>query len=165
VTITMRRAAGAKDIATVAKLWTDVAAWLAEQGTDQWQYPVKMYNIEASVAAGSCWLAEDDGTPVGSITVDTNADPGLWTSAELADAVFVHRMLVSRSHAGSGLGQILLQHAENIGRQLGRHWLRLDAWTSNTRLHAYYQRAGFRLVRIADPDQISTALFERPISA
>ena len=161
--VTIRLAEGEDDIAIVAKLWTEVAAWLAEQGTDQWQYPIKMHNIEAAVAAGSCWIAEEDGEPVGTITVDTNAEPGLWTDEELSDAVIVHRMVIARRHAGRNLGDILLQHAEDLGRKLGRHWIRLDAWTTNTLLHDYYRRVGFRLVRIADPTLISAALFERPI--
>jgi GNAT superfamily N-acetyltransferase len=163
VTITLRQAAGEPDIQAVAQLWTEAAAWLAQQGTDQWQYPIKMHNIRSAVAAGSCWLAEERGALVGTITIDTNADEGLWDDDELADAVIVHRMVVARSHAGQGIGNLLLDHAEAIGRALGRHWIRLDAWTNNTGLHSYYQRAGFRLVRITDPYAISTALFERPI--
>jgi ribosomal protein S18 acetylase RimI-like enzyme len=44
----------------------------------------------------------------------------------------------------------------------GAKWLRLDAWTTNEALHAYYQRQGFQHVRtIVRPDYPSGALFQR----
>ncbi|MER7015295.1 GNAT family N-acetyltransferase [Saccharopolyspora sp. NPDC000359] len=169
MTITIRQARDERDADVVATMWTEVSEWLAKQGTDQWQYPVRIDALKSNVAAGSVWLAEDDGEPVGTITIDLNSDPGLWSSADLADAVVIHRLVVKRSHAGRGIAAKLLQHAEQVGRRLGRHWIRLDAWTNNTALHDYYRRIGFRFVRKANTEQLpypareSAVLFERPI--
>ena len=40
-------------------------------------------------------------------------------------------------------------------------WLRLDAWTTNPRLHAYYIDKGFRHVRTVE-SRVSSACFQRP---
>lgn len=169
MTITIRQARGEHDVEAVATIWTEVSQWLADRGTDQWQYPVRIDALRSNVSAGDVWLAEDDREPVGSITIDLNGTPELWSPAELADAVIIHRLVVKRSHAGRGVAERLLQHAEHIGRRQGRRWVRLDAWTNNTALHDYYRQRGFKFVRIADvshlpyPARESAALFERPI--
>lgn len=164
------RQACANDVEAIAELWTEASEWLAEQGSSQWQYPVRTDGIRRDVAAGTVWLAERDHKElIGTITIDSTSSPGLWRPEELANAVVIHRFVVKRSYAGQGVGSRLLRHAEEIGRQLGRHWLRLDAWTSNHKLHCYYIRSGFRRARIADtshlpwPQRESAALFERPI--
>lgn len=164
------RQACANDVEAIAELWTEASEWLAKQGSSQWQYPVRTDGIRRDVAAGTVWLAERDHRElIGTITIDSTSSPGLWRPEELANAVIVHRFVVSRRYAGYGVGSRLLQHAEEIGRSRGRHWIRLDVWTSNTGLHDYYRRAGFRFVRVADTSRLpfpvreSGALFERPI--
>ncbi len=43
----------------------------------------------------------------------------------------------------------------------GLTWLRLDAWTTNPRLHDYYLGAGFQHVRTIE-SRVSGACFQRP---
>jgi hypothetical protein len=38
--------------------------------------------------------------------------PGLWSQAELADAMIVHRVITRRSAAGQGIGEVLLAYAD-----------------------------------------------------
>jgi GNAT superfamily N-acetyltransferase len=123
--------------------------------------------VGRSVAAGETWIAEADGEPAGTITVNDRADEGLWSPGEIADAVIVHYMIVDLRFAGLRIGEALLAHAAAQARTHHRTWVRLDAWTTNTGLHAYYRRAGFRLARIAGPEVSgpSTALFERRAAA
>jgi|SRR5690606_7530295 GNAT superfamily N-acetyltransferase len=169
MTITIRQA-GAHDTESIAELWTEASRWLASRGYSQWQYPVRIDGIARDVAAGTVWLAEhDNGELVGTITIDSTSSSGLWRPEELVDAIIIHRFVVRRRYTGCGIGARLLQHAEDIGRQHARRWIRLDAWTDNTDLHRYYRRAGFRFVRVADTSQLpsparrSAALFERRI--
>jgi GNAT superfamily N-acetyltransferase len=60
-------------------------------------------------------------------------------------------------------GAWLLDEAAREAARRGKRLLRLDAWTNNTRLHDYYRRQGFRVVRNAG-DRGSGALFERAVS-
>jgi GNAT superfamily N-acetyltransferase len=99
--------------------------------------------VERSVRAGETRIAEVDGEPTGTITVNDRADKGLWSRGEIADAVIVHYMIVDLRFTGHRVGAALLAHAAAV--------------------HAYYHRAGFHLARIAGTEAPgpSGALFER----
>lgn len=159
------RPAEPHDARTVAELWTEAAAWLADRGIDQWQYPPHVDRIARSIAAGECWLAELDGRPVATITVDQRADPDFWTAADNpGSALYAHRMVVGRTAAGAGLGAELLDHAGQLAAAAGRRWLRLDAWRGNPGLAGYYRAQGFVEVRtVVVPGRRSGVLFQRPV--
>jgi GNAT superfamily N-acetyltransferase len=154
------------DIIEVATLWNRSAAWLRSRGLDQWQYPVKWENIRRTAANGTCWLVTaDDGRTVGTITVESEADPYWLPSDDPDDALYIHRMVVDNGARGSELGSALLDWAARRARRAGKSWLRLDAWKSNPALHKYYLDRGFRLVRIDDdPSDPSGACFQRAAS-
>jgi GNAT superfamily N-acetyltransferase len=148
--------------------WRRVAAiWLASMGTDQWSdagitETAFAVRVRASIAEGGTWIAEVNGEPAGTIAIDDHCDdPGLWTDAEQAESVIAHRMITAPGFHRLGLGAKLLKHADHLAQHRGKHWVRLDAWTTNVRLHDYYRGLGFRLARIADPNWVSSALFER----
>lgn len=160
------RAAGEADIRTVVQLWEHAAEWLRSRGIDQWQYPPRADRIKENVQAGECWIIEDAAVPVATITVDAHADSDFWSSEEAAEpALYVHRMAVRRDVSGSGLGSAMLDWAGQQAQAQGKAWLRLDAWRSNTELHAYYQRQGFTHLRTVDAaGRSSGALFQRSAS-
>ncbi|MBF6171389.1 GNAT family N-acetyltransferase [Nocardia blacklockiae] len=169
MTIRIRQAQLA-DLGTICRLRLQRTAWLAERGSNQWTRQGRGLSIELfaravehALRAGETWIAEVDGEPAGTITVNDRADEGLWSPGELADAVVVHYMIVDLRFTGLSVGGALLAHAAAVARARHRTWVRLDAWTTNAGLHAYYGRAGFRLVRLAGPEATgpSGALFER----
>jgi hypothetical protein len=140
------------------------ASWLAQQGQDQWQYPVKLGGIEAAIHASTCWLVQrQNGVVLATVTVDTFADPRLWLAEDQPDAArYVHRLVVDRGANIPHLGSAILDWASIHAERAGARWLRLDAWTSNTRLHKYYLEHEFHLVRtVQAPDIKSGVLFER----
>ncbi|MBF6327512.1 GNAT family N-acetyltransferase [Nocardia transvalensis] len=162
------------DLGTICRLRLQRTAWLAARGSDQWTrqgrgLPIERFARAAgrAVRAGETWIAEVDGESAGTITVNDRADEGLWSPGEIADGVIVHYMIVDLRFAGQGVGADLLAHAAELARARHRGWVRLDAWTTNTALHAYYLRAGFQLARIAGPEASgpSAALFERRADA
>lgn len=159
------RQATPADVGTVVELWNEAKEWLASNGLDQWQYPVKMHNINKAIEAGACWLVESpSGEAVATVTLDANADPSLWTPEdEPNQALYVHRLVVRRSAAGRSLGVEILDWAGLQARAAGRRFLRLDAWTNNVDLHDYYRSLGFRLLRVVDHPSHSGALFERQV--
>jgi hypothetical protein len=151
----------------VANLWNAAAAWLREHGHDQWQYPVRLHAIEAAIEARTCWLVEHPRGQVATITLDNFADPRLWLPEDQPDAArYVHRLVVSQTERIPDLGSAVLDWASVHASTAGAEWLRLDAWTSNTRLHKYYLERGFHLVRtVQAPDIHSGVLFERRAGA
>lgn len=154
------------DIVEVATMWIRSATWLRSRGLDQWQYPVKWENIRSTVADGTCWLVTTaDRRAIGTITVESTADPYWLPSDNPDDALYVHRMVVDDGARGSELGAALLDWAARGARKAGKSWLRLDVWKSNSALHQYYIDRGFSLVRIDDnPSDPSGAYFQRPAS-
>ncbi|WP_024800360.1 GNAT family N-acetyltransferase [Nocardia sp. BMG51109] len=169
MTTRIRRAQPA-DLGTICRLRLQRTGWLAARGSDQWTregrgLPIESFAraVDHAMRAGETWIAEVDGEAAGTITVNERADDGLWSPGELADAVIVHYMIVDLRFAGLHVGTTLLAHAAALARSRRRTWVRLDAWTTNAELHAYYRGAGFHLARIAGPEVSgpSAALFER----
>ena len=163
-TVTIRRATQA-DVPTVVDLWSEAAGWLRERGSDQWQYPIKMDNVRNAIAGRACWIVErPDGEPVGTVTVDEQADPRLWEPTDQPDrALYLHRLVVRLNSRTQHLGAAILDWASLRALRLDRTWLRKNVWTSNEQLHRYCIDRGFRQVRtVHGPDVVSGVLFERP---
>lgn len=161
------RLAERDDAEHVIALVTEAAAWLAERGSDQWQYPSGVHDrvIRKDIDRGEVWIVQDDdGHTVATATLNQRADPEFWTDSDQPDeALYVHRMAVRRSHAGQEIGSAILDWAGRRAVSDGKKLLRLDAWSNNTDLHRYYLRRGFRCVRLLHfSHRGSGALFERP---
>ncbi|MFI7680359.1 GNAT family N-acetyltransferase [Actinophytocola sp. NPDC049390] len=161
-TVTVSRATSA-DVGVVADMWVRAAAALADVGLDQWQYPVKLDNIRAAIAAKTCWLVRDPAeTVVGTITVDRNADPAMWLPEDHPDeALYLHRMVTEPAAKGIELGSALIDWAARRAIEVGCKWIRLDAWRSNPGLWRYYADRGFELVRVVPDPSGSGACFQR----
>lgn len=148
--------ATAADLPRLLRFRTDAAAWLAERGTDQWALPFPPEHIARSIEQGEVFMVKprlsDDAAA--TITLDTEADPLLWTEDEREEpALYVHKLTVDRSYSGTDLGRKLLDWAGDRAFREGARWLRLDAWTTNERLHCYYLDKGFEHVRtVYDPE-------------
>lgn len=166
------RPARQDDLPIILRWRHEAASWLAAIGSDQWSdagltHHAFEHRVSESIKAGETWIAEDgDGTPLGTIAIDSDADAGLWTPDELQHAYVIHRMVIDRAAAGRGVGAELINHAVRLAQRDGRDRLVLDAWTSNDRLHKYYRSQGFEYVRTVPGHWTpSAALFEREIRA
>ena len=83
------------------------------------------------------------GTLIATLTADYEDSPVWPKESKGKPAVYVCRLVVSRTHAGEGLGAAFLDWAGLRARH--RHnaqWVRVDVWTTNKALHAYYRTAG-----------------------
>jgi len=156
--------ATAADLMEVLALLNEAAAWLHSRGLDQWPDGFSANRIGPMVARHEVWIARNDGRPVGTVTISGEADPDFWTAAESREpAVYLSKLAISRSEAGSGLGALLLRWAVDYAARIGCDWARLDAWRTNDQLHAYYHRQGWEQLRIVSlPHRRSGALFQRP---
>ncbi len=120
------------------------------------------------------WLVYDGTAAVGTITIDTeeplSADERpVWPARKRGErALYVRRVIVSRSHSGLGLGAALLDWAAHVAhRDYGAPLIRVDVWTTNRDLHAFYERQRFIRQAGRTPHELgdypSQALFERQI--
>ncbi|MET8544818.1 GNAT family N-acetyltransferase [Kitasatospora sp. NPDC004799] len=126
----------------------EAAAWLSARGIDQWSRDYPADKLLATIEDGVVFMLRDGTETAGTITLTPEAEDGLWTDAELAEpARYINKLTVSRSYAGQDLGGRLLNWAGERAARDGAEWLRLDAWTTNERLHRYYLDHGFSYVR------------------
>ncbi|QGV79774.1 GNAT family N-acetyltransferase [Streptomyces ficellus] len=126
----------------------EAAAWLSKLGSDQWRRPYPADRLMATIEAGVVFMVRDGAVTAATITLTPEVEAGLWTEAELAEpSMFVNKLTVARTHAGRDLGGRLLDWAGDRAHRASATWLRLDAWTTNQPLQAYYLRHGFHHVR------------------
>jgi GNAT superfamily N-acetyltransferase len=140
------RRASEHDLGVIVRLIEDAAAWLGTKNTDQWARPWPSRTgrdgrILADLRRGRTWIGWDGAAPAATVTV-----------------------VVDRSYARVGLGAELLNWAGRTGRRdHGAIWIRVNAWTTNRQLHAYYRRQGFSLCGLSVDDSYpSAALFHKP---
>jgi GNAT superfamily N-acetyltransferase len=167
------RPAEVSDLDNVLGLIDSAAAWLRTKGTDQWASPwpsasARCERVLDGLRAGHTWLVTRGARPVATISFNAEADPKLWTEFEQDDpSVYVHRLVVDRGYAGRGIGAGLVDWAAQRSAQAyGAIWVRIDVWTTNTALHAYYLSQSFVPVRCRPqdhPDYPACALFQRKI--
>lgn len=161
------RPATPAELGVVEELLIEASEWLASRRIDQWQYPPHRDRIQSALELGTVYLVcrDPEGEAVGTFQLDGFADPEFWEAAdEPSQALYLHRMAVRRSAAGSGLGSLILDWAASQANRQGKRWLRLDAWKDNAGLHVFYERENFQLVRVVDlPHRRSGALFQRAV--
>ncbi|MET7679604.1 GNAT family N-acetyltransferase [Streptomyces sp. NPDC005423] len=136
------------DLPELLAFRAEAAGWLSRRGTDQWQLPYPAHRLLRTIEDGVVFLVLDGSVTAATITVTPDGEAGLWTAQELSEpSLYVNKLSVARTHAGRNVGGRLLDWAGDRARRAGAEWLRLDAWTTNEGLQAYYLRQGFHHVR------------------
>jgi GNAT superfamily N-acetyltransferase len=130
--------ASPRQLDDVLAVLDEAAAWLHGRQVAQWPPRFEPSWVEGAIGRGETWLVQVGAAIGGTVTLDL-ADP-VWDGFP-GRALYVHRMAVRRRAAG--LGAVILGWAAGIARERGRESLRLDCVTSNERLRAYYEAAGF----------------------
>ncbi|WP_266385587.1 GNAT family N-acetyltransferase [Streptomyces canus] len=158
------------DVSKLLDFRSEAAAWLSRRGTDQWQRPYPADRLSDTVEGGTVFMVRDGAATVATITLTPDVESGLWTEQELSEpSMFISKLSVARTHAGQNVGGRLLDWAGDRAHRAGATWLRLDAWTTNEDLQAYYLRQGFAYVRtvlegsaISGGPRVSGWLAQRP---
>lgn len=164
------RRASIDDFEAVRSLLMAASRWLRTKDTDQWAAPWPDRNerderIMQAIEAGRTWIAWDHSRPAATLTASPNHH-GIWPETEGRElAVYVRRITVRREYSGIGLGGQLLDWAGmRAARDYGARWVRVDVWTTNKRLHAYYEKRGFAYLGLSPVDGYpSAALFQKPV--
>jgi GNAT superfamily N-acetyltransferase len=137
-----------QDVSKLLAFREEAAAWLSRLGTDQWQRPYPSDRLLATIEARTVFMLMDGDVTAATITATPEVEEGLWTEQELAEpSLFINKLSVARTHAGQNVGGRLLDWAGDRAYRAGTKWLRLDVWTTNLELQAYYLRQGFEHVR------------------
>lgn len=163
----LRRATG-RELDVITGLIDQAADWLRTKNTDQWAQPWpseedRHHRIRRDLLAGKTWIAWAGTRPIATITAAAE-DSNIWPKDSRKEpAVYVSRLVVSREHAGQSLGAHLLDWAGARARgRYGARWVRVDVWTTNKALHAYYRQQGFDFYGYCEADDYpSAALFQK----
>ncbi len=101
--------------------------------------------ILAEVNAGHLFKVTDAGALVGVFSV-AYEDAAIWGELERGEHLYLHRIARAETYPGRGLFPAVLTWARQHCAALGRAGLRMDTWSDNTGLIAFYERHGFRVV-------------------
>jgi GNAT superfamily N-acetyltransferase len=144
--LTLRKATS-DELGFILELLNDSIRWLQGMGIDQWATPWpdeerRNERIARDLSEGKTWFALDGMAVAGTITIDPNHND-IWPAEKRSEkAVYVRRVIVGRHYAGLGLGARMLDWAADVAaRAHEARWIRIDVWTTNRRLHAYYRHA------------------------
>lgn len=145
------QAAGKTDFASILSFYEDVID--RTPGIDiyaQWRKGIHPsgQGIMSAIEAGSMYLYRENGNIVGAMVLTMRQSEEYhavaWSQQMADDEVAVIHMLgVSPDRQESGVGAEMVREAIRIARANGKKSVRLDATTSNTPVHGFYERLGF----------------------
>ncbi|MFD7628063.1 GNAT family N-acetyltransferase [Streptomyces sp. NPDC059851] len=140
------RRAVEKDAAALVALYDQAARWMQKHGIEQWKPGEKdVAHFTQKMGDGEVWLAGDQGGRIVGAYELWWSDEEAW-GVQPPVAGYVHRLMVERKTAPAGTGRRILEHAERRIAGSGLPRARLDCVSTNPRLLAYYQNAGYRVV-------------------
>jgi GNAT superfamily N-acetyltransferase len=138
------RQATPQDVEVVVDILKEASQWLEQAGMPLWREDeLEPERIVSDVRQGLFFLAEYSGDPAGTVKFQLD-DSVFWPDAHQQDAAYIHRLVVRRRYAGTGLSTVVLRWAVTRARALDRPYLRLDCEASRPRLRAIYERFGFQ---------------------
>jgi ribosomal protein S18 acetylase RimI-like enzyme len=148
-------------VSSVVALLDEATVWATERGYEQWPLPFPRDQVAAAIDRGEVYVAELNGDTVATVTL-LRDDPAYWGERP-ADAVYVHKLAVSRACAGRGIGEALVEWADVKAAEDGRAFLRLDCLRDNARIRAYYERLGFEHRGDLVVNGRGMSIYERPV--
>ncbi|MEU9214329.1 tyrosine-protein phosphatase [Streptomyces sp. NPDC048415] len=136
------REATEDDLPTLVRLRDEAAHWQLAHGIDQWK-PGQLGepHFRTRLQEGEVWLTLLDDQVAGAWELWWD-DPAAW-GPQPPTAAYIHRLMTDHRVAPPGTGRLMLAEAERRISLSGRPLSRLDCLSTNPRLRAYYQAAGY----------------------
>lgn len=142
------RKAGEGDIAEISALLKKAVDRMLAEGKHQWDenYPNEVH-VRSDIEKGVGYVLEDKGKAVGYAALVFSGEPaydnidGQWLSD--GKYVVVHRLAVSQSVRGKGMGLAFMNAVEDFARSRGIRNFRIDTNFDNTAMLGLLDRLGF----------------------
>uniref|UniRef100_A0AAU1HY80 GNAT family N-acetyltransferase n=1 Tax=Streptomyces sp. NBC_00180 TaxID=2903632 RepID=A0AAU1HY80_9ACTN len=163
------RPAAAGDVPALLALRTEAEGWLSTKGTDQWSDAETgekaITKWRASIDEGRAWVVVGEHDEVLATVSRGPVDRDFWRDDDRPEtALYLYKLIVAREASGRQLGTRVIDWMSRLAALEGRTWVRIDTWRSNTGLHAYYERLGFKHVRTEAPSHRRSGwLAQRPV--
>ena len=143
------------------ELILETSTWLKTKGIKQWENPISFNDYQLAAEREEVFGLMIENELMGSVTLTKIKDP-YWID-ERGPSIYLHRLIVSRSHKGKGYGEMILAWSQQYARENGYSFLRLDCRDSNPILKAYYSSQGFESLGLAY-GAFTYALFEMSLT-
>ncbi|MCG8635847.1 MAG: GNAT family N-acetyltransferase [Desulfobacterales bacterium] len=134
------------DLQDISALITACRLFLINAGVHQWDeaYPDSGI-ICRDISQGELYIAMIAGELVGGVTLNQNEDPEYsqipWRYS--TPALVIHRLCVSPSRQGHGIGSALMAFAEEHARAARHSSIRLDVYSGNPIAVNLYKHLGY----------------------
>ncbi len=136
------------DFRAVCALYESVCNAMQAAGNGQWrwgEYPNEAM-LQASLDAGTLYIAREGDALLCAVTIDTNFDPEYahvnWLFGVKPGAF--HRLAIAADQQGKGLGAVAVDAVCDILRAQGCDALRIDTYCENAAAQKLYGRIGMR---------------------
>jgi ribosomal protein S18 acetylase RimI-like enzyme len=159
------RSAGEWDMQVLTQIRNDAHATKVAHGDFAWGKEGDGFSekwVRNNVSQRDLYVAELDGTPVGTFLLDLD-DERHWGPQEPI-AGYVHGLCVRKGFGGRGLGRFMLDWCAITLSGLKRQFVRLDCPAHNLKLCAYYESLGFIRVGLysePEPEGYVWSLYEK----
>jgi putative hydrolase of HD superfamily len=130
------------DISIAIGIIYDAAAWLSEKGETLWlPDEITPEEIKKRYAENDFAIAYVDKKPVGCVALVDHM-PFYWPSVPAEKSLFLHKLSVIKGFHGHGIGDALMNYAQQKAKKRGYEALRLDC-DIRPKLCAYYEKHGY----------------------
>lgn len=137
-----------EDLKSIMKMVEATIVMMREEQNDQWDelYPT-LNDFEQDLQNQSLYILEENGGIMGSITItqnlpiEYNQSSILWRKIE--QAYTTYRLVVDPAARGRGVATKLILFAEEIAKQNGTPYLKIDTYALNKQAQKLFQKNGF----------------------
>lgn len=142
------RAAVPTDAPEIDRIRCAAGAEVTERlGPGHWSILSNVARVRRSIRTRSIYLAFNEaGEAVATFTVGTNA-PGFWPRSRWREphepALGVFDLAVQPEFQRRGIGTWVMRTIEDLAREQGLRYVRLDAYEQNPRSIAFYRKLGY----------------------
>ncbi|MFB6340330.1 GNAT family N-acetyltransferase [Saccharicrinis sp. FJH2] len=139
--------ADVKDLPEIMTLVRDAKEFMHSIGNFQWddEYPL-VDTFEKDINSGSLYKMVIDSQIAGFICLNLDQPPEYFSPdwKTPPKSLVIHRMVINRNFAGSGLGQKMMQYAEELTSEYGVRSLRSDTNCKNKPMLHIFEKMEYR---------------------
>ena len=131
------------DIPIIESILLDTINWLNDMNQPLWRAEeVKWDTLSKSYQIGDFYIAFLNGEPAGCMVL-LDHDPFFWPDVARGEALFIHKLAVTKHAKKSGVADTLINFAKDEGMKRQASSIRLDCHQYREKLRAFYERHGF----------------------
>lgn len=148
------------DTPIIASILKEADDWLSKRELSLWTAnEIGLQRIARDTDAGTYYAAYEDLQMVGVMRLEKE-DPYFWPEISPDTSIYLHKLAVRRSWAGTGISTALLSYAKNCARKMQREYVRLDCFAKRDRLRDFYEKNEFVLRDVVRKGTIDYARYE-----